>query len=100
MTKKSLLTNTILSAALVCSGVTLAQTPVLNIDKKFHPNLAQAQNLIYQANNYIAAAQKDNKYDMHGHPERARALLVQANDELKLAAEAANVANAAREDKK
>jgi hypothetical protein len=50
MTKKNLLIDTILSAALFCSSVTLAQTPVQNIDKNYHPNLAEAQNLIAQAN--------------------------------------------------
>jgi hypothetical protein len=34
--------------------------------------------------------------DMQGHAEKARELLVQVNQELKLAAEAANAANAKR----
>jgi hypothetical protein len=93
MTKKSRLINTILSAALFCSGVTLAQEPVQDIDKKIHPILAAAQSHVVQANSYILAAQKDNKEDMQGHAEKARQLLVQVNQELKLAAEAANAAN-------
>jgi hypothetical protein len=93
MTKRSLLVNTILSAALFCTGVTLAQEPVMDIDKSVHPNLAEAQHHVVEANNWIAVAQKDNKYDMHGHAEKARQLLVQVNQELKLAAEAANAAN-------
>jgi hypothetical protein len=67
---------------------------VLDIDKKLHPNLAAAQMHVVQANNYIIAARKDNKYDMQGHGEKARQFLVQANQEPKLAAEAANAANA------
>ena len=79
----------ILIAVLFC-GVTLAQEPVVNIDKKIHPNLAEAQRLVAEANHYVAEAQKDNRYDMKGHAEKARQLLVQANLELKAAAEAAN----------
>ncbi len=90
MTKKRLLINTILNAALLCSGVTLAQEPAQNIEKKLHPNLAQAQALVVQANKYIVFARKDNKYDLHGHALKAQQLLVQANEELKLAAEDAN----------
>lgn len=90
MTKKSLLINTFLSAALFCSAVTLAQDPVQDIDKNHHANLAAAQSHVVQANNYIIAAQKDNKYDMQGHAEKARQLLAQVNQELKLAADAAN----------
>ncbi len=95
MTKKSLLVNTISSAVLFCSSVTLAQGPVQDIDKKVLPNLAVAQSHVVQANGYIAAAQKDNKYDMHGHAEKARELLVQVNQELKTAAKDADEAAAA-----
>jgi hypothetical protein len=91
MTKKSLLINTMLTAALFCSGVTLAQEPVLDIEKSVHPNLAEAQRHVVEANRWIATAQKDNKYDMHGHAEKARELLVQVNQELKLAASTANI---------
>jgi len=100
MMKKSLVINTIFSAALFCSGLALlAQQPVENIDKNRHGNMAEAQHLVVQANNYIIAAQKDNRYDMHGHATKARQLLVQANEELKLAAEEANVANAGQKRK-
>jgi hypothetical protein len=87
---KTRLINRILGALLLCSMVTLAQEPVQDIDKKMHPNLAAAQSHVVEANNYVATAQKDNRYDMKGHAEKARALLVQVNQELKLAAEAAN----------
>jgi len=63
---------------------------VLDIDSRIHPNLAQAQRHVVEANRFIAMAQKDNRYDMKGHAERARELLVQVNNELKAAAEAAN----------
>jgi hypothetical protein len=92
MTKKTLLINTILSVALLCRGVIVAQEPVEDINKKIHPNLAAAQHHVVEANRFIAVAQKDNHYDMKGHGEKARDLLVQANQEIKLAAEAANAA--------
>ena len=85
MTKKSLVISTIFSAALLCS-VTLAQDPVEDIDKGLHPNLAQAQHNVVEANKWVSFAQNDNRYDMHGHAENARRLLVQVNQELKLAA--------------
>lgn len=69
-----------------------AQEPVLDIDKKIHPNLAEAQRLVVEANHYVELAQKDNRYDMKGHAEKARDLLVQVNNELKAAAQAANAA--------
>jgi hypothetical protein len=69
-----------------------AQEPVVDIDKKVHPNLAAAQEHIVEANRYIATAQKDNKYDMKDHAEKARQLLMEADKELKAAAEAANAA--------
>ena len=96
MRKRKLLISTILGATFFCCALTLAQEPVQDIDRKVHPNLAEAQNHVAQANKYITIAQKDNKYDMQGHAEKARQLLVQANQELKLAAEAANAANAGR----
>jgi hypothetical protein len=87
--KKILRTAATISAALLCS-LMLAQEPVQNINSKFHPNLAKAQELVAEANHYIVIAQKDNRYDLHGHARKARQLLAEANDELKLAAEDAN----------
>jgi hypothetical protein len=72
--------------------LTLAQDPVVDIDAKIHPNLAAAQHHVVEANRAIAIAQKDNRYDMKGHAEKARQLLVEVNQELKAAAEAANAA--------
>ena len=72
--------------------VIAAQEPVVDIDKNVHPNLAAAQQHIVEANRYIATAQKENRYDMKGHAEKARQLLMEADQELKAAAEAANAA--------
>ena len=90
MARKRVLLNSMLGAALFCTCVTLAQEPVQDIDHHRHPNLAEAQHLLAQANNYIVTAQKDNRYDLHGHAQKARELLAQASDELKRAAEDAN----------
>ena len=95
MTKKTFAFPAVLSAVLFC-GVTLAQEPVLDISAQVHPNLAAAQKHVIEANQEITLAQKDNYYDMRGHAEKARQLLVQVNNELKLAAEAANAANVAK----
>ena len=94
MARKTGTLTAILSALLFC-GIALAQDFVVNIDKTKHPNLAEAQRLMVQANHAIATAQQDNRYDMKGHAEKARDLLAQANQELKAAADAANAANAA-----
>jgi hypothetical protein len=55
-----------------------------------HGNLRAAQKLIERAINKIAAAQVANEYDMNGHAARAKELLDQAYDEIKMAALAAN----------
>lgn len=89
MTKKVQVSTAMLTAVLFC-GITLAQAPVVNIDGKRHPNLAEAQNLVVEANRAIETAQKDNRYDMRGHAEKARQLLVQVNQELKAAADSAD----------
>ncbi len=92
MTKKNSLVSTILYAGLFCSAVVLAQAPVQNINKNKHPNLAEAQSHVAEAYNSVTTAQKDNRYDMHGHAQNARNLLVQVSQELKLAAEDADAA--------
>jgi len=85
----------LLATMLLC-GVTLAQEPVQDINTRIHPNLAAAQKYVVEANAAILTAQKDNRYDMRGHAEKARQLLVEVNNELKAAAEAANAANVAK----
>jgi hypothetical protein len=78
-------------SALLLSGISAyAEEPVLNVSPKLHPNIAAAQRLSRQAYNKIVVAQKVNEYDMEGHAQKAKELLEQVNEELKLAAEAAN----------
>ena len=76
---------------LLAGGGTLAaQRPAQNVSPKAHPNLAAAQRLVLQATEKLDAAQKANEFDMGGHAQKAKDLLVQASAEIKLAAEAAN----------
>jgi hypothetical protein len=77
-------------AALFCGGMAIAQKPVQNINPNRHPNLAAAQRLSEQAYQKIIAAQQANEWDMEGHAQKAKDLLDQVNQQLKLAAEWAN----------
>ncbi len=95
MTKKTFAVPAVLTAMLFCGSI-IAQEPVQDINAKAHPNLAAAQKHVVEANAAVALAQKDNRYDMKGHAEKARQLLVEVNNELKAAAEAANAAGAAK----
>jgi hypothetical protein len=55
-----------------------------------HPNLLAAQKLCAQAFTKLEAAQKANEYDLGGHAQKAKDALKLANDEIKLAADAAD----------
>jgi len=89
MTKKMRAFTAILAAVLFC-GITLAQEPVQDINPSLHPNLAEAQRLVAEANQYLVRAQKAGHYNMQGHDEKARQFLAQANREIKAAAMASN----------
>lgn len=83
--------NLVAATAIVAVTLTaLAQEPVQNIDPARHGNLAAAQSLIRQAYDRITEAQQDNRYQLGGNAARAKSLLQQANEELRLAANAAN----------
>ena len=81
---------TTLGALLVIGGIAIAQPPARNISGFRHPNLAAAQRLSRQAYEKIVAAQEANEWDLGGHAQKAKELLDQVNNELKLAAETAN----------
>ena len=87
---RNIIFSVIVSALMLSGTMVFAEEPELNISPKNHPNLAAAQKLSRQAYNKIVAAQKANEYDMEGHAQKAKELLDQVNEELKLAAEAAN----------
>lgn len=90
MTKTKLALGGVLSLAMICGGVAVAQMPKDNVNPHKHPNLAAAQRLSQEAWEKITAAQQANEWDMDGHAAKAKELLDQVNRELKLAAEAAN----------
>ena len=89
MSMRTLVSRSLLAAVLF-GVVAFAQEPVVDIDPGRHPNLAEAQRLLVEANSKVIEAQRDNRFDMQGHAERARQLMAQASRELKAAAEAAN----------
>jgi hypothetical protein len=52
-----------------------------------HPNLAAANDLVRRAFDEASAAQQSNDYQLGGHANRAKQLLAQAADEIRLAAQ-------------
>jgi hypothetical protein len=78
-----------LGLILAVAGATQAQQPTVNIGER-HGNLRAAQEHIVQAYQLIGVAQQDNDARLGGHAGRARELLIQADQELR---QAANVAN-------
>ena len=87
--KKDMLVGTALGLVLGCSGALIAQQPVVDIGNR-HGNLRAAQQYIQAAWQRIDSAQIDNNYNLGGHAGRAKDLLVQADEELRLAANVAN----------
>ena len=79
----------ILGALLIAGGIVIAQ-PKQNVSKGLHPNIAAAQRLSEQAYQRIIQAQEANEWDLGGHAQKAKNLLEEANNELKLAAEQSN----------
>lgn len=77
-------------ALMLASSAVFAEEPALNVNQRMHPNIAAAQRLNVQSYRKISLAQRVNGNNMDGHAQTAKELLVQVNDELKLAAEAAN----------
>ena len=87
--KKDMLVGTALGLVLGCSGALIAQQPVVDIGNR-HGNLRAAQQYIQAAWQRIDSAQIDNNYNLGGHAGRAKELLVQADEELRLSANVAN----------
>ena len=80
----------VIGLLLVLGAAAIAQRPEKDISPANHPNLAAAQDLSRRAWQRIVDAQKANEWDMEGHAQKAKNLLDQVNNELKLAAGAAN----------
>ena len=68
----------------------LGGEPVENISPYRHGNLAAAQELVRGAYDKMSDAQFANHDELGGHAARAKELLREANEEIKLAAIAAN----------
>ena len=87
---KTCVAAVIVGSLLSLAGAIMFAQPKENISKGLHPNLAAAQRLSQQAWDKIVAAQQANEWDLQGHAQKAKELLDQVNNELKLAAEASN----------
>jgi hypothetical protein len=83
---KTRVTPVVLGFSLFLGGLVIGQ----NVNPGRHPNLAEAQRLCKDAYDKIIAAQKANEYDMGGHAQKAKVHLEQANEEIRMAASAAN----------
>lgn len=79
----------VVSVAAWCSFAA-AQAPSVNIDPQRHGNLAAAQESIVVAYIRIGDAQQGNDSHLGGHAAKAKSLLDQANEELRLAADFAD----------
>jgi hypothetical protein len=84
--------NFILSIVLIAvsCAMAVAQSPTVTVDPSQHVALAAAQQSIVQAFASITEAQRNNDAHLGGHAGRAKELLIQANQELGLAADFAN----------
>jgi hypothetical protein len=83
----------VLGLAGVTAALATAQQPKQTVSSKAHPNLAAAQDFCQKAYDKCVEAQGANEFDMAGHAQQAKNLLEKANNQLKLAANAANAAN-------
>ena len=73
-----------------CAEVPTGGEPVENVSPSRHGNLAAAQELVRGAYDKLTDAQYANHAELGGHAARAKELLREAADEIKLAAIAAN----------
>jgi hypothetical protein len=90
MSLRSFIAGAIASTAIVAAVAVAQNQPPLNVDPQRHGNIAQAQEFTRQAFEAMTRAQQANEFDLGGHAGRAKDLLVQAGDEMKQAALAAN----------
>jgi len=89
--KKALFIGIVLGAASTFGCATMAQQGAPYVDIGYrHGNLRNAQEHIMQAWQLVSNAQVDNDSRLGGHAGRAKELLSEANEELRLAADVAN----------
>jgi len=90
MSMKSFVLGVALSSSTLFGCATMAQDrPNVNIGWH-HGNLRNAQENIVAAFEYIQQAQRANDGQLGGHAARAKELLAEANEELRMAADVAN----------
>jgi 2-keto-3-deoxy-galactonokinase len=90
MKSHNFLAGILLGAVLATGCAAVAQeTPMVDIGDR-HGNLRDAQEHIVEAWRAISRAQEANDARLGGHAARAKELLGQANEELRLAADVAN----------
>src|SRR6202142_432938 len=87
--KRMLMVGVALCPAFVFGAIAFAQEPRVTVGEK-HGNMRAAQQLIQQAWQKVNEAQQDNNYNLGGHAGRAKELLAQASEEIRLSADAAN----------
>lgn len=89
--KKALFIGIVLVSAMTMGCATMAAEPAPYVDIGFrHGNLRGAQENILQAWQLVDQAQYANDHRLGGHAARAKELLVEANEELRMAADVAN----------
>jgi len=84
MAFKKTMTLAVLGAALLAAGTAFAGP------EAGHPNIVAAREHAQAAIEKLKAAQVANEYDMGGHAAKAEKLLREAEEQMRLAAEAAN----------
>jgi hypothetical protein len=84
MAFKKTTTLVALGACLVAAGAAFAGP------EAGHPNIIAAREAAQTAIEKLKAAQAANEYDMNGHAAKAEKLLREAEEQMRLAAEAAN----------
>jgi hypothetical protein len=90
MTSHSFIPGIVLGAILATGCAAIAQeAPMVDIGDR-HGNLRDAQQHIVEAWRAVSRAQEANDARLGGHAGRAKELLSQANEELRLAADVAN----------
>lgn len=89
--KKLLFIGILIGATMTvgCATVAAQPSPFVNIGPR-HGNLRGAQENIVEAYQLVDQAQYANNYRLGGHAARAKELLFEANEELRLAADSAN----------
>ncbi|HTV84791.1 MAG TPA: hypothetical protein VME63_05270 [Dyella sp.] len=89
--KRALIIGLVVGIAMSAGCVAMADAPAPYVDIGFrHGNLRNAQENIVQAWELVDQAQYANDYQLGGHAARAKELLFEANQELRMAATSAN----------